>query len=183
MQLIKYFSLIALIITLSLFTVDSRKKSKVNNKMKHKNEGTDISSNTSAEASIPVPTGDKKKNEAVNIWSQIILSRLYAYENKLYPLLMDIGIVPKTKNIDAVLNSDIMKTLQEVLNGKIDNASMKNLRNAFDKGLPKFFTEMKKIGDFQVVENTITYKLKSGAVVPDETPAVENSSEKSSKRK
>ena len=99
----------------------------------------------------------EKKKGASNIYSQIILSRLYAYETKMYPFFIALDLVPKSNDTDAVGNADIMLELQRVIGTEIDKKTCKKLLKNFDKSLKEFFLELKTIGNYHVEDGKFVF--------------------------
>jgi hypothetical protein len=110
---------------------------------------------------------NKNKKGASNIYSHIILSRLYAFETKMYPLLMHLDLLPQSNDTEAIGNADIMIELQRVIGVEIDKPTAKKMLESFDKSLSTFFTELTNYGNYAITDGKFTFTRIASAAVED----------------
>jgi hypothetical protein len=93
---------------------------------------------------------------------QIILSRLFIYENRLYQYLVNAGLLTKTDDsVKDIPNTNILQVIQKEMSEKLDKSKLKTLKRHLDVGMSNFFTQLKKIGEFKVEGTTFSYKINS----------------------
>ena len=85
--------------------------------------------------------------------SRAIMSRLSTYENKLYNFLLNIGVLPQSKDTTFISNTDILSKLEDVLKNKMDLKDVKSVKEELDKSLANFFKALQKYGEFKVSNN------------------------------
>jgi hypothetical protein len=172
---------IVILIVISIICVtlvDSRTKRSKKSKIRADNaNSTQINTtdklsnntNTATESSKDQtkPKKDKKpKFDSNNLYSHIILSRLYAFENRLQPLLVKYGIFEDDKSNKTIENSQILGELHRELTKSIKKEDAKKARDAFNKSIKDLFLELKNQGEFTAKDGVFTYKLKNPITEP-----------------
>ncbi len=172
MQFKNYLIFVSLLVV--LLSVTSRKAESKRSKSKSKKSlrrgnVTDSDSptfppvNTTA---IPVKKC-RRKVSVSNIYSHIILARLYAYENRLYPFMMNMDILPKSNDTNAIKNADIMKELDRAIGHEMDKTEAKALLDTFDENLKDFLNGLKSKGAFKVDGSKFIFTLNSPKKQPE----------------
>lgn len=160
------FLFLTLIGIISVYVTSRKSKRSKLKKSRLLSNTTDIDLPKVNITAIPVKKC-KKKIPVSNIYSHIILSRLYAYENKLYPFMMNMDILPKSDDRNAIKNSQIMVELDRAIGHEMEKSDAKALLGVFDKTLKDFLNELKSKGSFKVEGNNFSYKLNNPKKQPE----------------
>jgi len=85
------------------------------------------------------------------------MSRLYAYENKIHPLLMNLNILPKTEKI--ILNVNILQEITNAIGSQMEKTDCKKILQSFDGGIISFFIDLKAYGNYTVDGSSFKFTL------------------------
>ena len=89
-------------------------------------------------------------NKEANTQRLTMWYRLLAYENRIYRLLMILGVLQFDVNFNIIKNHQILETLKPFIMEKFDKEKIYDLKECFDRGLNSFFICLIKYGQFQV---------------------------------
>lgn len=78
-----------------------------------------------------------------NTRTHVILDRLYAFENRLFPMLKNLNLISKDDPTKYIPNNQIIEVLNNFI-VKLDNVQIAKLKISIDKSIFDFFKDMNK---------------------------------------